>query len=493
MELPHPYLSRELSKLVKSPEERARIDAFRRKVDFYRDNVRPWLEREIAVAFKSAEVREGLRPFIGMACGPSFFSRIIDEVSKHTYNPAPTRVVTPSKAATAYGLLADEIGLDAKFDLAVRLCQAANHSFLHPRYIPGQDRATLRIYTPDELTAVIDPEDATRAEAFVIHLGTRRMKGHSDPVKCYRYWSSTQTFDFAEDGSVISAILPNETGVIPIVELARREKSGGFWDMRSGSDLESAQLSISMLSVLRLKLHKSQGETQVVITGDTAGMSFPQVIDAEHPFIAQEGTSVSTLDLKSSASHYTESIQHIETGAAASRGVSRARLNAEHTGVADDTPLQEQRAETIRGAAKAEKQLFEMLKPISANYTDKARHIPEKAKLRIDYHEIEARLDSPQRLAIWEGKMKLGLKKPTDMVMAEQPEIRTHEEAKAEILDNLEEWGWLVEMRRKLNASDEEIMGQEEGQSPQENGADNDHKGGPEDDVENMGGTPGDI
>lgn len=452
------------SAAVQDQSERERRRLAREMMDLYQDNREHILMTEIERSFKSSEVKERLAPFVRMACSHSLVKRVVDEIAKHTYNPAPTRFFKKTEDSEAYNGLAEEMRLNAKMDLAVRIARASNHAFLFPR-ISDRFGAVLDVMDASQVTVIPDPGDPCRPLALIYDTAV-------GDETWYVYLDDTITFTFSlTDKGLAEVKIPvrdHGAGMLPVVCIKLRETWGGFWDSTSGRDLRNAQVAVDLLTALTLKLHKSQGERQIVVQGDTMGMATEQVLDGESVFVAQDGTSVTTLDLVTNATHYTDTINGIILSISAAYGISKNRLNAE--GVNDpagDVALLERRAETIRVFTEAEHKLVKIMRVLSQKHPEfKLSSEPDFA---IDFHEMEVRMSLKDQVEIWDLLEKHALHSPVDSIRALNPEITSDDEAWAEFERNLEHRGRKIRLLRELNAPED--AANDPGKSPQDNGA----------------------
>ncbi len=449
-------------------EQVRRLDASKR-IALYQDSCEADLLAQINSVFNAPEVRQRLTPFIDMACATSVFRRIVDETAKQVYNPFPARRVSSDPGARAYAEFVREARLDQRLDQAARLLEATNAVFLFPRWVPSLGRAVLDILTPDMVSVISHPDDPTTELAVAIDVYV-----HGQAKPDIEVWDDEVIFRLNPQGNLVNVggLLerPNPYGRIPIVGVHRKERWGTYWDTTSGKDLIAGQRAVNLLTALVLKLHKSQGEKQIVVQGDTASTIQNQTLDGEGALVTGEGITITTLDLRSDANHYNATIDSIIQRVAANYGISKERLAASGSGfgganIGSDTALFERRSELLQTWATAEQRLFDVCKLVFRGLP--GREIPEADKLVVDFREIEARVSMADQLSLWETQLSMGLKSVEDMVISMNPEISTSEEAKAEVSRNLESWAQWIGMRRELNAPSDGSVGQ----TPQQNGA----------------------
>jgi hypothetical protein len=457
-------------KLIGDQADQVRRTDATKRVALYQDDCEADLLGQIRHMFTAPEVQERLRRFSDMACATSVFRRVVDETARPVYNPFPARRVSSDVGATNYATFIREARLDQRLDLGARLLEASNSVFLFPRWVPSLQRGVLDILTPDQVRVIPHPDDPTTILGFLIDLYV-----HGQAKPDVEIWDDESVVRLDPAGNVVRVkgelARPNPYGKIPIVDVHRRERWGAYWDTTSGKDLIAAQRAVNLLTALVLKLHKSQGEKQIVVQGDTASTIQNQTLDGEGALVTGEGVTITTLDLRSDANHYNATIDSIIQRVAANYGISKERLAASGGGFAganegSDTALYERRQELLQTWSTAEQRLFDLCKLVFKGVP--GREIPPDDKLIVDFRDIEARVSMSQQLELWEKQLSMGLKSVEDMVISMNPEISTSEEASATVSRNLESWAKWIGMRRELNAPAD---ASDPGQSPQDNGA----------------------
>lgn len=435
---------------------RRRSACKRRQV--YEDDFVGIVKDVAARLFNSPEVIQLLKPFIEVSGAMNLFKRVVDEISRPVYSITPRRRIVDDAAANSYLEIGKQMKLDARMDYAVRMTNAMNHCWLYPRYLPRLNKFSLEVITPDVATVIPHPDDPSNEMAFIYSIGK----------DLWAYWDDTEQFWFDKTGEIKQPFaMPRMHGLgrIPIVSVRRLERCGCYWDMHSGSDLFQAQMMISILTAMKLKLHKSQGERQLVFQGDTYHMPTEQTLDGESPLVAPDGVSVTQLDMRSDARHYADTIDQIIVNVASNYGLNRDRINATTSNAVDDLALLERRADMIKIFRRAEHELFDLVKLISKQSDVQ---LSDAAELKhVDYGEIEARVDFEKQLSIWEEMEKKGLRSYIDNIKALNPEITSDEEAFNEYMENIERWAERVKIQRELNAPADG----EPGSSAQKNGA----------------------
>jgi hypothetical protein len=456
--------------LVRSGEETARRQRAQRRVAMYRDDWLPDLEAEAGRVFRSSEVRQRVLPFLKYGLSQSLLKRVVDEISRPVYSPPPTRKVSGvATDSTAWRVLSEQCRLDEKMDLACRLMNACNTAWLFPRW---NDRLglLLDVLTPSQVSVIPDHDDHLRPLA-VIYDHTAWHSGRWIPA--WVYWDDEETFRFTADGQVVpypdgTIVGTHGLGRLPFVAVHRRERWDRPHDETTGADLENGQLGLGIIMALVHKLHRDQGEKQIVITADDLD-SVPrgQVIDGGGAIVASGGATIATLDLATDPRHYLTTCDAVTARVAANYGLSLDRINSRTIDTGEDVGLLERRAETVRVMYRAELDLFELIRLVS-RWSPWA--ISDQASLAVDFAELSAKGDRAKVLDIWTREISMGLRSVYDCVRELSPEVTTDEEAQAEIVRNAESKAWFVDLYRRLNVRTDASL-DEPGQSARDNGA----------------------
>lgn len=456
---------------LKAPHEVMRRRASERRIKLYRDNCEQVLRSELETLVANPAVRQRMQPFLRLAGSMALFKRITDEVARPVYAQHPVRKIEAEADQEALNALATEGKLNQKMDLACRLTEADNASFVMPRYVPRLKRLVIDVAASGRVTVIEDPDDPTRELAVIVDSSVR-LGGKTLP--CHVFWDDAETFRFLPDGMVVpldgEISRQHGLGRIPIVGIHKHERSGCYWDSTSGADKVDGQVAIAFLVTQLMRLHHTQGWRQLVFQGEVGEVPPEQILDPESAIVAPTGTSVTTFDLSTDPANYLKTIEQIITIVAANHGLNRERLNQKSTSLNDEAGLLERRAESIQVFERAEQDVFEVLKLVSQEHHDPKRRISATATMTIDFGEVAARVDRLTQLKIREEEERMGLRSRLDDIMEDQPEIRSIKDAEAEYLTNLQVRAWRVERERALNAP-HDIDGQGPGQSAQANGA----------------------
>lgn len=449
--------------------DKQRKETQRRRLDLYHDDTAAIVQSDILKVFDSAEVRGLVKKVLGLAGSQGLFRRIVNEISRPVYSIPPVRRVDNDTDMVTYLSLAKECRLNAKMDLACRVVHAANAAFLYVRYLENLGRINVDVISPDMVSVIEHPEDPTEPLAILYQAWVWRGE---QKVNVWIYWDDEVTFRMQsekviafDDGDVVKT---HGLGMVPFVPIHRQERAGQYWDVTTGQDLEAAQLSLSFLMALILRLHKTQGYRQMYAIGDLQQIPKAQLLAEESMPFFPEGTQVGTMDIATDPGHYLKTVEQVITQVAANHGINRDRLNQKSEGLPSEVGLLERRADAIKVFREAETRLFDVVRRV-VNREYPGKSIGEDARFEIDFSEVEARVDRMTQLKIWAEEEKMGLRNHLDNVMEDQPEIQSPQEAEREYMRNIEYWQRRINMLRQMN-SPQDMLDNGVGRTPQENG-----------------------
>jgi len=467
---PAELLPKMVRELVGHPDEVHRKAEAHKRVALYTDDKDPILVSLISTVFDEAAVRAKFRKFLRVAKNQAPFKRVIDLVSRPVYAIPPVRIVEPEIGQANFEAIAKECRLNDRLDMVTRLANACNHVLVYPCYKPSLDRIELDILTPDMFSVITNPESPLTALAIIYEMPVMKEDGSK---ACYQiYTDDLETFVLDENGRLVPGTRRDHGYYrMPFTWAHRTERWGKFFDTTSGADLVAADEQCALLVLLAMRLLKTQGFNQLLVSGDTANISKEQVLDEENALVAGPDVNISKLETKTDAAHYLAMLEGTKLDAAANRGVSKARLNEDisgYTGFAQqEVGLMEERAEAVKMMQRVEEDLFEVLKMVSI---DRGLPIPEDATIKIDFPELISKYDRKTELEIADIERKAGLRNFLDDIKRLNPEIRNNSEAEAEFVANIKINTEAYQLLRELNLSSD-ADAEDPGKSAEENGA----------------------
>lgn len=289
-------------------------------------------------------------------------------------------------------------------------------------------RPSLAVVTPNILDALHDgfPEEPTRL------IVTRPGEREQDVI--YTDWTATtyRRFDYRghrlptpeNDRGV------NPYGALPFVPLFDQAPDDQFF-LPGGDDLIEAQraINVGLANLWRAIELQSHGQAwasgllagDIVRAGPDRTIALPE--NGNFGFAAPNTPIEAVLKaieflIKQTAVANNLAANDFELEPRAESGSSKA---------ADRRDLIEARADDVELWRTYEARLFEVLKTVVNTHRPGA--IPEAATVSIDFGEFDEGADESTRLDIYKKRIELGIWTAVDALMADNPDIRTREEA----------------------------------------------------------------
>ena len=456
-------------------EEIERRKRFYRRICLYTDNAEKVIKEEIDNTHTDNEVRARMRGFAHLAVAQAPLKRVVNETAKPVYAVPAIREIDPESQQDAYAKMALEVRLNERMDSALRRGGATNHAFVYTRYVERLDRAVARVITPDQMAVIPDPDDPLVALAYVYD---RRVWDPRNQrwMTHYVYWDDEITFELDHDKQMVGqprkhGLLFNGKPEMPFVAIHFTDRSCDYWDTDTGNDLVAGDLQAKIVELWKLRTLKSQSFAQMVAEGATHNMPKGQTLDPENVLLSGGGVTLKTLDNKTDVDNFIKAEDAIGANAAASRGVSRARMNQDGDD-SNERGLMEWRADMMKIMFGAEHDQFRIMQVVSQEYPDPSRRISMDAKLAyVDFGEIQHRVDRKTQLAIRKEERSMGLRSWIDDILEDQPELMgNRENAKSEGLRNMADEAFFVEQRRALQIHKDATV-DEAGQDARDNGS----------------------
>lgn len=458
-------VGRLVGELAGSKGEALRQAAYRERVNLFQDDFEMILNETIAVVFEAPEVRDLMIPLVEMSGSNSIVKRVSNEIARPAYSRPPRRSVEGAAEQAKLAKAVADMDLNRRMDLAARLVVCANHVFLFVRAVGG--KLALDVLTPDMVRVIVDPSEPTKAAGYVYDKRTWDVATQRITLR-HVVWDDEMWCEVMGN-QVVGDVHPHSMGKAPWVEIHQRPRWGKYWDVTTGKDLVAAQKQITLLNALTLKLHKSQGEKQIMAVGETGEIPNDQTLDGQGILTFPPGVQVSVLELQASPEHYLKTKQDVETTIAANYGLSRARLNQEAE-TSEDFGLMERTAELIAVMKRAELDLFEVVKRVGKSDLPPSEAIAEDAKLRVDFAPASVRVDREALLRIRAEEKTQGLRNTIQDIMEDNPEVETDEEALRILDENMRVEALRITRQRALNIP-ADATADEPGQGPAQNGA----------------------
>ena len=450
---------------------RRRRETIARRLDLYRDRPQLHVGRAIDQVYETAEMKKTLREYIDVAREENVSARIVNEVASLYDRPA---LRTLKKRNEEFHAEEKRLSLHFIHQEAHRLANLCNEVLLW-QFKGVDDKTTLRIVTPDAFDAVPDPRDRLVPAAFLFDaVPTTMMIGPAkDRLPHWELWDDTHRYLINANGNLVdingepaTTPIAHGLGRIPGVLFHRREPTECILDADYGSDIESAHIGVALLNVMIMRLSKSQGENQPVLTGNMASLATGQVMNGERPLLLPPEVVASMLNMKTDPDHYLLVKRDKVTSVARRYGIGYEQYTLQETGdsasgkayAARREKLTELRLEQRGRAVKHEEQIADLIGFGGI-------------EMDVDFQEQAIPQDAMEEIALLKDKESMGLDSRVTYLMRKDPDL-TRDEAKRKILDNYEDFAMGVIAVRALNAPANSNAA-DSGKSPQENGADN--------------------
>ncbi len=451
-------------------ESRVRREAIARRLRFYRDQSAIDLGRLIDQVYETDDYKATLKRYVSVALEQNVSRRIVDEIASLYDRPA-LRIFKNKANNARFHDEEKRVRLHEIMQEAHRLTMLCNEVLIWQ--FKGVDNAlSLRIVTPDMFDAIPHPQDALVPAGYLIDALPRMaiLPIQLDLYPIYEVWDDTYRYLINRRGWMCdyqgnAVVEPIKHGLerVPGVLFHRREPVTMMLDSARGADIESAHAGVALLNLMIMRLSKSQGENQPVLSGNLAAMASGQTANGEKPLLLPPEVVASMLNMKTDPDHYITAKRDKITSVAQTYGMSYEQFTlqapAETSGkayTARREKLTEIRLESRRRAVLHEGLVADLM-----GFDPK--------DLRLDFAEMAIPQDAVEEVSLLADKMKMGLDSPVDFLMRKDPDL-TREEAKQLMADNLADYSDLIKCVRALNMSTSGDASNP-GQDPAANGA----------------------
>jgi hypothetical protein len=411
------------------------------RIRLYRDHAQRDFEAVIENIFEKVDVQEQRKKLIGVATERNVTARVVNEVAS-LYDQPALRTFEDDATTERFRKRAVDVSLDEVMQEAQRLTFLCNETLIWSVAADVQSEGTpeLQIITPDAFDAIPHPSNKLWAVGFIIDTAPGICPDGVDRTKLkhYEIWDDTFTYHVALDGTLLATI-EHKQGRIPGVLFHRRMPVDCLLDSHSGGDITAAHLGVGLLAILAMRLAKSQGERQPVLSGNLANIASGQSADGEKPLYLPPGVTASMLDSMTSPEHYIMLLENKVDGIEETYGIPPKDTSGE-SGASFEArrrKLTELRNEQRRRARIHEKAIVVLL-GFNAD------------TLEVDHQEQAVPVDAAQELALLDSKVRMGLDSPVAYLMRKDPDL-TYEDAVDKITANLADWAMLITMLRRLN------------------------------------------
>lgn len=436
---------------------------------WWRDQGASLVESLVDLLFDNEKVKAQRKRFAKMATSLNSTKRLTDEAS-NLYREPPRRIFRGREVAErGYLDTAEEVQLDELMQEAQPIAFLTSAILFWAVKSAATEKVGLRIVTLDACDPIAHPGDPLTMAGVVLDVAPQTSLVGNDRTKKahYEVWDETFVLELDAAGRMVRPRYEHGLGRLPGFLAHARKPVEKLVEWERGGDITSAHECVAFLNLLALRLAKSQGENQPVLSGDLANMATRQPADGETPLALPPGVTVEMLQSKTDPDHYLKLVKHFIGGVAQTYGMSYEQFTFQET--SDTTSgraysvrrqkLAEIRSQQARRWRRVERDLVELLGFDATGFL-------------VDYHDPALPTDPGEELDVEEKKWRLGQSNPIDYMRKKNPDIPNDETAGKILLANIKTTSALWSLLRTQNApADSDAV--DSGKSPEENGANN--------------------
>lgn len=417
--------------------------------------------------FDNPTVKAQRKRFAKMATAHNSTKRLTDEAS-NLYREPPRRVFRGRTVAErGYLDTVEAVQLDELMQEAQPIAFLTSCILFWSVTSKATDKTGLRIVTLDACDPISHPGDPLTMAGVVLDVApqTSLVGSYRTKLAHFEVWDETYVLELDAAGQLVRPRYEHGLGRIPGFLAHARKPVEKLVEWERGGDIVAAHECVAFLNLLALRLAKSQGENQPVLSGDLAKMATRQPADGETPIALPPGVTVEMLQSKTDPDHYLSLIKHFIGGVAQTYGMSYEQFTFSET--ADTTSgraysvrrqkLAEIRSQQARRWRRIERDLVELLGFDATGFL-------------VDFHDPALPTDPGEELEVEEKRWRLGQSNPIDYLRKKNPDIPDDEVAGQILLANIKTTSALWSLLRTQNApADSDAV--DSGQSPEDNGA----------------------
>jgi hypothetical protein len=389
---------------------RRRKQAAAKRLRLYKNNAT--FDHEVAInnTFATAAVRAQRKQLIPVAMYQNVTARIVDEVASLYDGMAARAHDVPAYLEAVKASRWPHIARRAQHYLFL-----LNHVLLWHHDAKGP-KTRFRIVTPDMFSIIADADDDTHMAGVLMDRTAPNLSGvFPSQTVTLELWDDTYRYLIGPENRIVSMTehgLPRIPGILMHLE---EPVGGDLLEMTNGDDIISAHQAVVLLNVMILRLAKSQGERQPILTGDGANIAVGQVSDGETPLVIPQGTTAQMLESVTHPDHYLATKKDVLTAVAQTYGLSYEALSYtdDMSGRAFNArrqKLKELRDQQRTRALEHEQQICELL-----GYSPKS--------LKVDFTEQTIPLDAIEEVGLLEQRMRLGIDSAVSYLMRKDPDL----------------------------------------------------------------------
>lgn len=430
----------------KNDNER-RVESLERK-NILRDNLRSIVLQQLALMF-TPQTYDDMRHYADAT--NNVMRRVCREIST-VYTNDPERAITPKKDQKRYEEIVKEIKLNEKMQRGNFLLNGMNDLIFQVIAMGGA--VDVSILTPEMVTVFENKDNPTVLDAIMIEDSFCDDLGQIE--RQWIYWSPTRHFivdkDFRKKAVAGNPEMMNpyaEQNILmdqffPFVTAHNGDRENCFWDRYSGRDLVDATKIVAIQSTFRnfmIPMQFKQLSVKMQTIDTNQGTTKSNQIKSPLDILTTNGDAT-VLDWESNLMQIGEQIQNQIFSIASNYGISAENFKLTAAPVSGfarlvaKERLDELREEQIKIWRGVEERLFEAVKWATIVYG--LEPISEAAKFSIDFAEPRDIEDPQVEIDIKKEKIEMGIISLLDVIMEENPDLKTEEAAEEFLKKNLE-------------------------------------------------------
>ena len=396
-----------------------------KKLNFYFDQQLERLEEQLAELFSEPEkmVKVSL----------NIVRKVITNLATVYFQP-PVRSLenATEKDEQAFKQILEQSAFDVKLKQGQRICKLCGTILLRPVF--RNNAIALDILTPNILDVICGDSPEKLEKVLITDYGT------SDSIQDteYKLWS-VETFQRIDYRGNVIEEQPNPYKVLPFIPCFDYPPPGSNFWLSNFESLISIQEAINLqaVSLQHTIFHQSWG-VGYVKSGSNGGSSLK--VDAGTLVELPTDGEIGFVSQQSEIEAAVHALDQLIRWACVAQGLSSATMATDpktQSGISkawDNKELSEIRADDVALWRQYEKQLFNLIR-IVHNTHNPGNKISDKATLSIDFADVaKAATSAKEQTATDDLKILQGVLSPVDIVMRDNPDIESREDALSHLL-----------------------------------------------------------
>ena len=435
-------------KYLNAANEESRKNDIEDRLDYYYDNYKTLIESELETQF----VKENYTNIKVMVDDSINLVEYVTNEVAVIYTKEAKREL--SKDSKRYDELKKTLLLDIVMDKANKLTYACNESALVIQ--PRNDTIELDLLTPNMFSVIQKEGDPTSIDAFIyeVNLADSIENQLTDDVPYKRDADRREFIYYDVQGNHFKFdnnynVIPNEKNlknenpykdkdgkyILPVVILHKKYNENSIFDETSGNKLFSATKQIGVIASLFNYYLKNSSHKQPVITGN-ADVQIPdnQILDVTKVLrVVGENAGIDLLDFQGNLEEFYQQILHKielilnQEGLALDDFMKKGTPESGYKLQLKKEPLKKKVNEQKPFYRLYENELFDKIRIV--NNTFYSQKIDDNAEFTIDFADLSIDPDPAELRKDREWNMRYNITNPLQIIMDENPDIKTPEDA----------------------------------------------------------------